>query len=130
MITGEGKIAVLVYKEDHPEAYPPEISEATGVDYMDVVHTLREHAASNPVYEVKVNTQYKDKAVADRLASMLRNGRVEAEVVDVTPCAFRVNHGPGHQSETYCEKKGPHEHHGMDIMGTWEEFDQEGNHVY
>lgn len=129
MITEDQKIAILVYHEDHPEAYAPEISTATGISYRDVVHTLREYEASRPRYEIKIKEKFFSYEDAMNLVEAIKAGGDEAEIEDVTPCAFQVNHGPGHQSKTYCEVEGPHEIHGMTISGIWEEFDEEGNHV-
>lgn len=131
-ITEDQKIAILVYHEDHPDAYPPEISEATGISYRNVRHILKEHAASKQRFEINIKTQFDSHEKAERILRILKHGEylhLDAEIEDVTPCAFKINHGPGHQSETYCEVKGPHETHGMTIGGEWEEFDQEGKHV-
>lgn len=130
-MTKDQRIAILVYHEDHPEAYAPEISKATGIDHRDVVHTLREHAASNPVWEVKIKSEFKDYRTAMRLVNFidLNMTEFESEVVDVTPCASLMRHGPGHQSQTYCEQTGPHETHGAIIMGMWTEWDNEEEEV-
>lgn len=129
-ITEDQRIAILVYKEDHPEAYPPEISEATGISYRDVVHVLREYEAGRTRYQVRDVMEYFSKEDANKAAAGLFKAGGTPEVEDVTPCAFKVNHGPGGQSETYCERTGPHEDHAMNIMGTLEEFDKDGKSIF
>lgn len=37
-ITEDQRIAILVYKEDHPEATLTQIHDATGVYYQDITH--------------------------------------------------------------------------------------------
>lgn len=126
-ITDEQREIVLGYRKDNPEAHPPEISKATGENYRDVVRILKEYEANRPRYRIEIETEFFSYEDAMNLVEAIRAGGDKAEIKDVTPCAFRVNHGPGHQSQTYCELTGPHEIHGMTIMGLWEEFDQEGN---
>lgn len=126
-ITKNQRIAILVYHEDHPEAHAPEISKATDINYRDVVHTLREYEAKQSRYEVMVTFTSYEEAMG--LAEAIKAGGDKVEVADVTPCASLMRHGPGHQSQTYCEQIGPHETHGANIMGMWTEWDNEGEEV-
>lgn len=39
------------------------------------------------------------------------------------PCDAHVWHGPGHQSKTMCEGRGPHTEHYVDWLGvSWDDF--------
>lgn len=125
-ITDDQRIAILVYHEDHPEAYAPEISTALDLNYREVVHTLREHKASKSVF--RVSFEVPSEAAAGIWKDHIEQGTpvLDVKIRDMTPCASLMRHGPGHQSQTYCEQTGPHETHGAIIMGMWTEWDKEG----
>lgn len=117
------------YLKLHPECenpYRKEVTDATGMYFHEIRRALAEREAERPRFKIEIDYEFDSHQgaalVAEEINVSYRRFGMKADVIDVTPCASSVLHGPGHQSETYCQVKGPHQIHGADIMGEWHEW--------